>query len=225
MALFDAPLHKPGNRRCPNCGNPVWWASMSWWWNGSSTYLCSRCGADLRVAIGRSVLGWALCVGYYALFLWLVDSGPGWAGLPFMYGGIPFLAFTLWWFTSARLSEKSPSDQRISADPPLYRPGNKKCPNCGSPVRRESMGYLWSTRYCTQCGAALRHDVSRFFVGLVLTAPLLAAWVWSIFDETLLPRWVRLLFPFGFILFLLFEQWWSFSVRLREKAALKPLGP
>ena len=128
MGWFDPPLHNPGNRRCPSCGNPVWWASVCWWWNGSSAYLCSRCGSELRVAIGRSVLGWALCVGYYALWFWLLDSGMGYAVLPIVYGGILFLAFTLWWFTSVGLSHRVPLEQRTSSDPPFYKPGNKRCP-------------------------------------------------------------------------------------------------
>jgi uncharacterized protein (DUF983 family) len=107
-------------------------------------------------------------------------------------------------------------------DPPLHKPGNKQCPSCGSPVRRESMGYLWSTRYCTQCGAALRHDIGRAIVGLVLIAPLLAAYLWSIFDETVFPWWGTVLFLLGYLLLIIFNQWWFVSVRLREKAPLKP---
>jgi uncharacterized protein (DUF983 family) len=107
-------------------------------------------------------------------------------------------------------------------DQPLYKPGNKKCPSCGNPVRRESMGYLWSTRYCTQCGAALRHDLPRFFMGLVLIAPLLAAWIWSIFDETVLPRWGKLLFLLGYFLALGLNWWWFPSIKLREKVPSKP---
>ena len=105
-------------------------------------------------------------------------------------------------------------------DPPLHKLGNKKCPSCGSPVR-ESMGYLWSTRYCTQCGSALRHDLGRFFVGLVLIAPLLAAWVWSI-DETVLPWWAHFLSFAGYLLALGLNWWWFPSVRLREKVPSKP---
>ena len=107
-------------------------------------------------------------------------------------------------------------------DPPLYKPGNKRCPSCGSPVRRESMGYLWSTRYCTQCGAALRHDIGRFFVGLVLIAPLLAAWTWSILDATVWPPWAHILSFAGYLLALALNWCWFPSVRLREKAPLKP---
>jgi len=110
-------------------------------------------------------------------------------------------------------------------DPPLYRPGNKKCPNCGSPVKRESMGPLWSTRYCTQCGSALRHDIGRFAAGLVLIAPLLAVWVWGIWDETMWPLWARLLSLAGYLLGLGLNVWWFPSVKLREKSALKPRSP
>lgn len=228
MALFDAPLHKPGNRMCPNCGNSVWWASVSWWWNGSSTYLCSRCGAELRVAIGRSVLGWALCVGYYALWFWLLDSGMGYAVLPVVYGGILFCVFTLWWFTSVGLSQRVRLERSISLDPPFYKPGNKKCPNCGSPVRRESMAYLWSTRHCTQCGVALRWDVWRAIIGMVLVVALFGAfsavWIRAVFDDSVLHWFCFLWFP-AYFLILAFHQWWFFSIRLREKADLKPLSP
>jgi len=110
-------------------------------------------------------------------------------------------------------------------DPPLYKPGNKKCPSCGSPVRRESMGYLWSTRYCTQCESALRHDLGRFFAGLVLVAPLLAAWAWSIWDESLLPWWVHLLLLAGYLLALVLNMWWFPSIKLRERADAQPLSP
>jgi uncharacterized protein (DUF983 family) len=106
-------------------------------------------------------------------------------------------------------------------DPPLYKPGNKKCPSCGNPVRRESMGYLWSTRYCTQCGVALRHDIGRVFVGLVLVAPLLAAWAWSIWDESLLPGWSHLLLLAGYLLALVLNMWWFPSIKLREKAPIE----
>jgi len=228
MAWFDPPLHKPGNRRCPNCGNPVWWASVCWWWNGSSAYLCSRWGVELRVAIGRSVLGWALCVGHYALWFWLLDSGMGYAVLPIVYGGILFLAFTLWWFTSARLSEKAPSDQRIIANPPLYKPGNKRCPNCSTPVRRESMSYLWSTRHCTQCGVALRWDTWRAIIGIVLIAALIGAfsavWIQAVFDDSVLHWFWFWWFP-AYFLILAFHQWWFFSIRLRERADSQPLSP
>ena len=107
-------------------------------------------------------------------------------------------------------------------DPPLYKPGNKECPSCGSPVRRESMGYLWSTRYCTQCGSALGHDIARFFAGLVLIAPLVAVWVWCIWDEAVWPLWARLLSFAGYLFALGLNVWWFPSVNLREKAALKP---
>jgi len=226
MAWFDPPLHKPGNKKCPSCGNPVGWASMWWWWNGSSTSLCSRCGAELRFAVGRAIMGWALCVAYYALWLWILSSGPEWTGVPFMYGGILFCVFTQWWFASAGLYQKAPLEQPASFDPPFYKPGNKRCPNCHSPVRPESLGYPWSTRYCTQCGAALRHDARRRNMGLVLTVVLAVALsaicIWSIFDEALLPRWVQPLLFFYCIPLIVFNQWWFVSVRLREKAPSKP---
>jgi uncharacterized protein (DUF983 family) len=139
-----------------------------------------------------------------------------------MYGGILFCVFTQWWFASAGLSQEAPAEQPAAFNPPLYKPGNKRCPSCGSPVRRESIGYLWSTRYCTQCGAALRHDIGRAIVGLVLIAPLLAAYLWSIFDETVFPWWGTVLFLLGYLLLIIFNQWWFVSVKLREKAPLKP---
>jgi uncharacterized protein (DUF983 family) len=107
-------------------------------------------------------------------------------------------------------------------DPPLHKPGNKKCPSCGNSVRRESMGYLWSTRYCTQCGAALRHDLARFFMGLVLIAPLVAVWVWCIWDETVWPLWARCLSFVVYLLALGLNWWWFPSISLREKAPSKP---
>jgi len=196
---------------------------MCWWWNGSSTYLCSRCGAELRVAIGRSVLGWALCVGYYALWFWLLDSGMGYAVLPVVYGGILFCVFTLWWFTSVGLSQRISLEQRVSFAPPFYKPGNKKCPNCGSPIRRESMAYLWSTRHCTQCGVALRWDVWRAIIGMVLVVALFGAfcavWIRAVFDDSGL-RWVWFLWFPAYFLIPAFHQWWFFSIRLREKAPL-----
>jgi len=196
---------------------------MCWWWNGSSTYLCSRCGAELRVAISRSVLGWALCVGYYALWFWLLDSGMGYAVLPVVYGGILFCVFTLWWFTSVGLSQRISLEQRVSFAPPFYKPGNKKCPNCGSPIRRESMAYLWSTRHCTQCGVALRWDVWRAIIGMVLVVALFGAfcavWIRAVFDDSGL-RWVWFLWFPAYFLILPFHQWWFFSIRLREKAPL-----
>jgi hypothetical protein len=226
MAWFDPPLYKPGNKQCPSCGSPVWWASMSSWWNGSSTYLCSRCATELKVDMNRSALGWVVCVAYYAVWFWILSFGWGWSVLPFVYGGILFCVFTLWWFTSVGLSERIPLEQGMSSDPPFYKPGNKRCPNCSSPVRRESMGPFWSTRYCTQCGSALRQDPGRTIMGLVLTVALAVALsavlIWSIFDETALPEWVRLLLSFYFIPLIVFHQWWFVSVRLREKAPLKP---
>jgi uncharacterized protein (DUF983 family) len=110
-------------------------------------------------------------------------------------------------------------------DAPLYKPGNKKCPSCGNRVRRESMGYLWSTRYCTQCGAALRHDIARFFAGLAVITLLLGVWAWSIWDTTVLPRWAHPLPFVGYLLALGLNLWWFPSVKLREKAALKPRSP
>ena len=110
-------------------------------------------------------------------------------------------------------------------DPPLNKPGNKKCPNCGSPVKRESMGPLWSTRYCTQCGSALRHDIGRFVAGLVLIAPLLAVWVWCLLDEAVWPLWADFLSFAGYLLAVGLNWLWFPSVRLREKAPAKPGVP
>ena len=106
-------------------------------------------------------------------------------------------------------------------DPPLYKPGNRRCPNCANPVRRESMGYLWSTRYCTQCGSTLRHDIGRFFAGLVLVAPLLAVWVWCIWENAW-QSWADFLSFVSYLLALGLNLWWFPSTKLREKAALKP---
>ena len=108
---------------------------------------------------------------------------------------------------------------------PLYKPGNWKCPGCSAPVKRDSMGYLWSTRYCGQCGSALKHDVARFVAGLILIAPLLAVWIWSIWDVSVLPRWARFL-PFaGYLLAVGLNWWWFPSIRLREKVPSKPGRP
>jgi hypothetical protein len=228
MAWFDPPLYNPGNKKCPSCGNPVGWTAMWWWAYGSSTYLCSRCGSELRVAIGRSILGWALSAAYYALWLWVLTSGPEWAGLPFMYGGILLLVFTLWWFTSVGLSERVPLEQRAGFDPPFYKPGNKRCPNCGRPARQMPKGFPWATWYCTQCGSALRHDASRRIMGLVLTVvlavALCAVCIWSIFDEALFPRWVQPLLFFYCIPLIVFNQWWFVSIKLDEKAVPKSAG-
>jgi uncharacterized protein (DUF983 family) len=106
-------------------------------------------------------------------------------------------------------------------NPPLCKPGNRKCPSCGNSVRRNSMGYLWSTRYCTQCGVALRHDIARFFAGLVVIAPIIAVWVWSIWDSAVLPRWAHFLPFVGYLLSLGLNWWWFPSIKLREKATLK----
>jgi uncharacterized protein (DUF983 family) len=227
MAWFDPPLYKPGNKRCPSCGNPVWWASLWSLWNGSSTYLCSRCGADLKVAVGRSILGWVLPAAFFSLWLWSISIDPPppeWAGAPFMYGGILLLILAQWWFTSVGLSEKVPLEQTAWRNPPLYKPGNKRCPSCRAPVRQESMGYLWSTRNCTQCGVALRHNVHRAIVGMVpsaiLIAALLAAILWRLFNWRPESQWwvFFLMIPISW-LYSWFYQWWFVSIKLDEKAA------
>jgi ribosomal protein S27AE len=138
MAWFDPPLHKPGNKKCPSCGNPVWWASMWWGFNGSSAFLCSRCGAELKVAVIRSILGWFLCVAYYPLWFWILTLGWGWAISFLIYGGILFFILVQWWFTSVRLSERVPPEQVEWRHPPWYKPGNKRCPNCGGPARQRN---------------------------------------------------------------------------------------
>lgn len=228
MAWFDPPLYKPGKKKCPSCGNSVWWASISSLWNGSSTYLCSRCGTELKVDMKRSVLGWAVCVAYYALWLWIGSLGWGWAFLFLMYGGILFCILAQWWFTSVTPSEKVPLEQAEWRNPPLHRPGNKRCPSCRAPVRQESMGYLWSTRYCTQCGVALRRNVRRAIVGMVpsaiLVAAFLAAILWRLFDWPESPWWVFLIVVPTSWLYSWFYQWWFVSIKLDEKAVPESAG-
>ena len=67
----------------------------------------------------------------------------------------------------------------------------------------------------------MRQDIGRVLVGLVLVAPLLAAWAWSIWDESLLPGWSHLLLLAGYLLALVLNMWWFPSIKLREKAPIE----
>ncbi len=103
MALFNPPLYKPGNKKCPNCGRGQWFQLnplmlSSWSWE------CRQCKAILEDDAGRSTLSWLfrtafVVLGILGLRPWDIS---GWFYVAMVVGG---LVVVTWWFDTVRLKE------------------------------------------------------------------------------------------------------------------------
>jgi len=95
MSWFNPPLYKPGNKKCPVCGERVSWIRVYVWsghqWN------CPRCRSILAKDTGRLVTGVILLLLPFTL-VWTAASvfwdWPLWVMISF---GIP------WWVWATAL--------------------------------------------------------------------------------------------------------------------------
>ena len=105
-------------------------------------------------------------------------------------------------------------------DPPLYKPGNHKCPNCGHPqgwncyFQSRRWGPLGSWR-CSKCQSALRLDGWRYLLGFL--GPVIAVLTFLVFALTMpvWPSWLVFVVVLALVVFGGFNYWWSLSVRLK----------
>lgn len=113
-------------------------------------------------------------------------------------------------------------------DPPLYKPGNKRCPRCGKYQWRPLLGAgLWARWNCPMCHTVLALDRLRFFISWLLWAAVLAMFLFVIPG----PRpasalWIHVV-AWLVLSVLIFE--WGQSVRLksipeRPSAEVDPKG-
>src|SRR4030042_1604021 len=99
MAWFNPPLNKRGNRKCPNCGEPVSWTRLSWAW---AKWSCPECQSVMGIDLGRRAVQ-AIVVGLpFALVLSLgsIHTWPGWAQKSFFAGWVVLFLLAWWWFHS-----------------------------------------------------------------------------------------------------------------------------
>lgn len=104
MALFEPPLYKPGNKRCPNCGK-VQWRHLS---PGllSSEWHCPKCQSVLGVDGWRLLLSsLARAVVYFAFFMAVILPRP----IEIRRLAVAIIAFVgmwalvIWWLDSLKL--------------------------------------------------------------------------------------------------------------------------
>ncbi len=106
----------------------------------------------------------------------------------------------------------------LSSSHSFFKPGNKRCPNCGrhqgwyrswGPWPLQFYPYKWN---CAECQTSLRYDMGRYLAVVWLAiAPLLligeslaeTRWIWAAFI---------LIFPLAFL-----GKWWAASIRRVEE--------
>jgi hypothetical protein len=112
-------------------------------------------------------------------------------------------------------------------DPPLYKPGNKRCPNCGHPLGwnrwwGSSIVRFWAGWRCTKCQSVLTFDVGRRIAwALLWIAVAIGWWMTKPFS------WPVILnggFTFVIALLALFAAtglvwWWFESFKLKSTPA------
>ena len=90
-------------------------------------------------------------------------------------------------------------------DPPLYKPGNMKCPNCGHPEgwrrfwgRPLKLFGMWLEWDCSECKSILIHDSRRRWAWVTLWLAIIIGWnVILVMTE---PSWLVLLIE-AFVLY------------------------
>ena len=109
-------------------------------------------------------------------------------------------------------------------DPPLYKHGNKKCPNCGEPVPWTRV-WVWGRGQwnCRSCRSILATDAVRLIPGMLLLVPLLV--VLTTVDPWGRPLWATILFWTGAVAVAVFAQWWFGSIVLRRPAKAETTSP
>jgi hypothetical protein len=107
-------------------------------------------------------------------------------------------------------------------DPPLYKPGNKRCPNCGQHQGWNRAWGPWPLDFssyrgwkCTRCQTILRHDAARYLtIAWLVIAPLLviSGLLAESLDGTIWIWFVFLIFPVAIV-----AKWWAASIKRREE--------
>lgn len=105
-------------------------------------------------------------------------------------------------------------------NPPLYKLGNKNCPNCGHPSGWWDWGlgsWAWSKWNCPKCQSVLGIDLGRraaqaVVVGVPFALVLILGEVhtWS--------AWAKVSFLVGWLIFFVLAGWWFHSWVLRRPA-------
>ena len=98
MALFNPPLPRFGNKKCPNCGHPVGWKRD--WFGISPEWLCPQCRSLLGRDRGRRLIAYLptfipLVVISVNIFIW-----PVWAVVSVSIGWFALVVFSFWWLES-----------------------------------------------------------------------------------------------------------------------------
>lgn len=114
MAWFDPPLYKPGNRRCPKCGQPQAWKLL----RASMVRTCSKCQSvlipDYRRLAALPIPLTATIIASIAVAV-LVDSE-----LWRLVGLLALLVapwLCLWWLLSWRIRATTETPQATSTPP------------------------------------------------------------------------------------------------------------
>jgi len=82
MALFDPPLNKLGNKKCPKCGDTGNWERLllQTLWSG---WQCRKCHTRLRWSVWRKLMPMPVWVSLFAVYgyamkLLLPEGRPLW---------------------------------------------------------------------------------------------------------------------------------------------------
>jgi hypothetical protein len=104
MALFNPPLYKRGNKKCPNCGQTASWVRL--WLRGNwYEWSCPVCRSVLRKDGGRVMVGAVAVVLFVVGAFAFVDlwSWQLWAIVPFWVGVVAVVFLLESWLDSVVL--------------------------------------------------------------------------------------------------------------------------
>ena len=117
MAWFNPPLCKPGNKRCPSCGQTQWDHVLNNWFY--SKWHCSRCQSVLRLDVRRKLMGSLACAAGYSAILFPIllmrPLAPAWTLFPAIIAFVGMAVLTVWWFESVNLKSTSGQPQSHSS--------------------------------------------------------------------------------------------------------------
>lgn len=111
MASFSPPIYKPGNKKCPNCGDTGNWERLplQTLWSG---WRCRKCHAHLRWNIWRKVMVVPMWVLLFAICCYMVkllwrETTPSW--VLWIPGIVPMASLwvLLWWLDSVEMTDQS----------------------------------------------------------------------------------------------------------------------